>query len=189
MRGMVNIMMNELEIRMARLEDAEAILSIYNPYIEQTAITFEYDKVPVEAFQERMKKIQSYYPWLVCEIEGTVVGYAYGSQYKERAAFAWDCECSVYVADKAHGKGIATLLYKKLLNLLTLQGFYTAYALITVPNEKSVALHHKFGFLEVGTFTKTGYKFDTWWDLLIMEKRLNNFDLVPLGTKSIHEII
>ncbi len=180
--------MSNLVIRMATLEDAAALLSIYQPYILNTAITFEYEPLTLEAFQKRMEHILVQFPWLVCEVEGEIVGYAYCSRFKERAAFDWDCECSVYIDEKYHRRGIATELYHKLFELVKEQGYYTIYSLITYSHQSSVELHKKFGFTEVGVYEKTGYKFDRWWDLLVMEKRLKSFEETPVKPKSIHEI-
>jgi len=166
-------------IRFATPEDAQAILSIYEPYILNTAITFETVTVPVQDFKERMARIQSQFPWLVYESEGRVVAYAYASYYRERAAYAWDCECSVYVAEEAHHKGIATKLYLELFELLRKQGYHNIYAFITYPHDSSVYLHKKFGFREVGIFYKTGYKMGKWWDLIVMEKAISDFQDVP----------
>lgn len=167
-------------IRTAVPEDAQAILSIYEPYIINTAITFETVTIPEAQFKERMARIQTQFPWLVYEIDGKVVGYAYASYYRERAAFAWDCECSVYVAEEAHRKGIATKLYLELFDRLKAQGYYNVYAFITYPHDSSVELHKKFGFREVGVFSKTGYKMGRWWDLMVMEMALRDFDDEPI---------
>jgi len=181
--------MKELKIRIATAEDVTAILSIYEPYILNTAITFEYEAVTKEAFLKRMETIQRQFPWLVCEIEGRVVGYAYCSRFKERAAFDWDCECSVYIEESAHRMGVATALYNRLFDLVKEQGYYTVYALITYSHGSSIALHKKFGFTEIGVYEKTGYKMEQWWDLLVMEKRLRSFEDIPVKPKSFHEII
>ncbi len=175
-------------IRMATLEDARDIYAIYEPYILNTAITFEYVPVSVEEFRNRMKKVLEQFPWLVCEQDGRIVGYAYCSRFKERAAFDWDCECSVYIDEKEHRKGIASLLYERLLELVREQGYFTVYALITNSHESSIAFHKRFGFTKVGVYEKTGYKFDEWWDLLVMEKRLRSFEEKPAGLRSIHNI-
>jgi phosphinothricin acetyltransferase len=167
-------------IRLAAPKDAQAILSIYEPYIINTAITFETETIPVEKFCDRMAGIQSRFPWLVYERDGKIIGYAYASSYRERAAFAWDCECSVYVAEEAHRKGIATRLYIQLFEMLKTQGYYNVYAFITYPHDSSVQLHKKFGFDEVGIFHKTGYKMGRWWDLIVMEKALQDFDEKPV---------
>jgi phosphinothricin acetyltransferase len=180
--------MDKLVIRMAVEGDAKAIVDIYRPYILNTAITFEYEEISVEDFIKRMKIVQEQFPWLVCEVDGEVVGYAYCAKFKERAAFAWDCECSVYIKESAHRMGIATALYTKLIELVKRQGYYNIYSLITYPHESSVALHKKFGFREVGIYKKTGYKMGQWWDLIVLEKQLRSFDDTPVMPKSIHEI-
>jgi phosphinothricin acetyltransferase len=173
---------------MARIEDAEAIAQIYRPYILETAITFEYEEVSAQTFAERMKNVQKQYPWLVCEYDGRVVGYAYCSRFKERAAFSWDCECSVYIHKDYHRRGIAGALYTKLFELVREQGYFNIYALITHPHESSEALHRKFGFTEVGIYKNTGYKMEKWWDLIVMEKQLRSFEEIPKMLKPIGEI-
>lgn len=97
-------------------------------------------------------------------------------------------ESSVYVDQKYHGKGIATMLYEKLFELVKEQGYYTVYALITYPHDSSVALHKKFGFTEVGIYRNTGFKMGQWWDLIVMEKRLKSFEGIPEKPKLLHEI-
>ncbi|MDF2537584.1 MAG: sortase-like acyltransferase [Herbinix sp.] len=180
--------MNDILIRSAVIEDAQAIMEIYQPYILETAITFEYDLISVETFVERIITVQKQFPWLVCELEGKVVGYAYCSKFKERAAFAWDCECSVYLHKEAQNRGIATALYTKLFKYIRKQGYYNIYALITYPNLGSEALHKKFGFTNVGIYEKTGYKMGQWWDLLVMVKRLRTFEEEPVLPKSWNEL-
>ncbi len=180
--------MNNPTVRMATLEDAPAIYTIYEPYILNTAITFEYDIVPLEEFRKRMETVLCQYPWLVYEKDGRILGYAYGSRFKERAAFQWDCECSVYIDQDVHRQGIATALYNCLFELLEKQGYYTVYALITYHHESSTKLHQKFGFTKVGVYPKTGYKLGKWWDLLVMEKRLRSVDEAPLKPEPICKI-
>lgn len=182
--------MNDYIIRMATEEDAEAILAIYEPYILNTAITFEYETISVATMKERIETVQKQLPWLVYEVGGKVLGYAYCAKFKERAAFSWDCECSVYIEEKEHRRGIATALYTKLFELVQKQGYYTIYALITYSHESSIALHRKFGFTEVGIYQKTGYKMGQWWDLLVMEKRIHNLEVLPKQQpSSIHDIL
>lgn len=175
-------------IRLATLEDAPSIYAIYEPYILNTSITFEYDPVPLDVFQKRLEKVLQQFPWLVYEREGRILGYAYCSLFKERAAFAWDCECSVYIDEKAHRQGIASALYTKLFELIEKQGYYNIYALITYHHESSMELHKKFGFTEVGVYEKTGYKMGQWWDLLVMEKRLRSFEVGPVPPKPFYEV-
>lgn len=160
------------KIRMATLDDAEAILNIYEPYILNTVITLECDKISIEDFKERMKSIMSKFPWLVYTIDEKVVGYAYCSPHYARSAYQWGCLFSVYVHEEYHRQGIASLLSNALFEIVKKQGFYNVYSLICVPNVNSVALHQKVGFKEVGTYYKTAYKLGQWRDVLIMEKRL-----------------
>jgi phosphinothricin acetyltransferase len=187
--GNGEVTMSNTRIRMATLEDAPAILTIYEPYILKTAITFEYEPVPLDIFVERMRSVMKQFPWLVYEEEGKILGYAYCARFKERAAFDWDCECTVYIDESAHRKGIATALYNQLFDLVKEQGYYTIYALITYTHESSTQLHKKFGFTEVGVYQKTGYKMGRWWDLLVMEKRIRTFEEEPRTPRSIHEIL
>lgn len=167
--------MNNQRIRSATTEDAEQIYAIYEPYILNTAITFENTAVPLREYQQRMVTIQARFPWLVYEEDNKILGYAYAAPYRERAAFAWDCECSVYIAKEAQGKGIATQLYAELFQQLKKLGFVNVYAYITYPNDNSVHLHKKLGFREVGIFHKTGYKLGQWWDLIVMEKAIGEY--------------
>lgn len=180
--------MRDFSIRMANLEDAAAIQTIYEPYILNTSITFEYEAISLEAFRQRMASVLIQFPWLVCEDSGRIVGYAYCSRFKERAAFDWDCECSVYIEESQHHKGIATALYEKLFNLVVAQGYYNIYALINASHQSSISLHKKFGFIETGIYEKTGYKLGKWCDLLVMVKRIRSFDDIPIKPKSVQEI-
>lgn len=180
--------MSKTEIRIATLEDAHEIYAIYEPYILNTVVSFEYSKVPLEDFKERIRKITNQYPWLVYVVDGEIAGYAYCSQYRERAAYSWDCECSVYIKDTYHKKGIGTTLYNALFQLAKAQGLYTIYSVICVPNAGSVALHKKFGFTEVGTYQKTAYKFGAWRDLLVMEKHLREAKGEPAAVVKVSEL-
>ncbi len=186
-KGM-GITMVDYTIRMARLEDATVIQAIYEPYVLNTPITFEYEPVTQEEFKKRMENVLKDFPWLVCEMDGKIVGYAYCSRFKERAAFDWDCECSVYIDLDYHRRGIASALYQKLFELIEKQGYYTIYSLITKSHSSSIELHKKFGFEELCVYPKTGYKLGEWWDLLVMEKRIKEVDSNPIKPKSIHEI-
>lgn len=159
-------------IRAAKADDAEQILDIYRPYIKDTTITYEYEDIPVSTFRKRMEGIMEKYPWLVYEEDGKIVGYAYASEHRERAAFAWDCEISVYLSPEHHRKGIAGRLYEKLFEIMKEQGFVNVYALIDYPNEASQKLHEKFGFHDMCIYRDTAYKFGAWRSLLVMEKRL-----------------
>ncbi|QIR35980.1 N-acetyltransferase [Tolypothrix sp. PCC 7910] len=152
-------------IRLANENDASQMLVIYAPIVRETAISFELEPPSETEFQQRIKNYQQQMPWLVCEINGEVVGYAYASPYRPRAAYQWSVESSVYVGEKYRRQGIAKALYTTLLKLLQLQGFYNVVAAIALPNQPSVALHEAFGFVPVGVFPRVGYKFGKWLDI------------------------
>lgn len=166
-------------IRIARPEDAEAILGIYAPYIENTSVTFEYEVPSVSEFAVRMENIQKKYPWIVYEENEEILGYAYGGPMLTRAAYQWTVESSVYVSEKVKGKGIGSQLYDVLLDTLTKQGFCVCYALVIAENAASVKMHEKYGFSRVGFLENSGYKFAGWHSVIIMEKRLNDFVAMP----------
>lgn len=166
-------------IRDAALQDAPAILEIYTPYILKTAITFEYDVPTLAEFEDRMRDIMGDYPYLVCEQDGRVVGYAYAHRYFSRAAYDWDAELSVYLDETCTGKGIGTKLYRELMERLKRQNIKNVYALVTHPNEASEALHRSLGFRLIGISEKTGYKLGKWWDLAYFEKEIGGKEGVP----------
>jgi len=158
-------MLKHKKIRLVTQEDSDAILKIYLPFITDTVVTFEYKVPTLTEFKERMADIQKNYPWLVCEINNRITGYAYASRFREREAYKWSVDFSVYVDPEYHGKGIGKALYFALSELLKLQGYYNAYAGVTLPNVKSEGLHESFGFKAVGVYHKVGYKFDRWHDV------------------------
>ncbi|RYZ00163.1 MAG: N-acetyltransferase family protein [Chitinophagaceae bacterium] len=152
----------EVTIRAATAADAAACLAIYRPYIEHSAITFEAEVPAEDAFAARIEKCLRTYPWLVCIVDGAVAGYAYAAPYNERAAYGWAGLCSIYLADAFRGKGIARPLYEALFDLLRAQGFCSFFALITLPNDPSVRLHERLGFVPFTVFENIGYKLDAW---------------------------
>lgn len=160
-------------IRKARAEDSDRILEIYAPYILNTTITFEYNVPSSADFRRRVEKIMSEYPYYVCEEEGEVLGYCYGSRYMERAAFGWDMELSVYLKDKAKGRGIGKALYGAVIDTAELMNVKNLYGLIAVPNPRSEGLHRDLGFRLETVMKKTGWKFGRWIDLLYLKKVLN----------------
>lgn len=180
--------MNKISVRMATIEDAKAIYDIYEPYILNTVITFEYDKVPMEIFEKRMEAVMDKFPWLICSVNGEIAGYAYCSPHLSRAAFGWDCECSVYLSEKYHKMGIGTALYISLFQIMDKLGYYNIYSLICVPHESSVALHKKYGFHEVGTYYNTAYKHGSWRHLLVMEKKLKETKDAPVPVMFMSEL-
>lgn len=168
-----------LYIRSAQPNDAEAILAIYAPYVEKTAITFEYEVPGVEEFRQRIQKTLKQYPYLVAEDESGVVGYAYAGVFKARAAYDWCVETTIYIKEECRGKGIGKALYSELESRLKALGFLNLNACITwldEPNEyvthQSPDFHAHLGFEKCAHFHRCGYKFSRWFDMIWMEKRL-----------------
>ena len=162
-----------MEIRFAKPSDDRSLLDIYAPYVENTAITFEYEVPTIENFANRIEKTLEKYPYLVAEEDGVVVGYAYASTYYARSAYDWAVELSVYVSQDARGQGVGTRLYDALEDLLEQMGYIHFLACISLPNEASLALHRKRGYQQVAHFPKIGYKFECWHDIVWLQKSLD----------------
>lgn len=152
-------------IRLADRGDVEAMLAIYAPVVERTAISFELTPPSAEEFASRLDAVLARYPWLVCEIGGRAAGYAYASEFKARAAYQWSAETTVYVHADYRRRGVGRAAYSSLFACLRLQGFRAAYAGIALPNAASVALHESMGFERVGVYPKVGYKLGAWHDV------------------------
>lgn len=165
-----------MEIRQVKPEDALSILSIYAPYVANTVVSFEIEVPSLEDFKHRIETISQNYPYLVCECDREIIGFAYATKYHERAAYKHSAEVSIYVADAHHGKGIGKALYTKLFENMVKQNLYTAFSGITIPNEKSVALHKSVGFTEIGVCHNIGYKLGNWRSVLYLEKSLREYD-------------
>jgi len=181
-------MMASTRIRLATVEDAEAILEIYKTYIENTRVTFEVEVPTITAFRERMERITDRFPWIVCEIDGKIAGYAYGSKHGERAAYRWSADLSVYIHENYHRYGLGTALYTALLELLRKQGYFTVYAGVSTPNPKSEAFHTSFGFRNLGEFKNAGYKLGAWCGVSWYELVLNEYVSEPEETISIGQL-
>lgn len=166
-----------ITLRKAELKDGDALAAIYKYYVENTGITFEYVAPTGEEFAERIAHKSEKYPFLVAEENGTPIAYAYASEYRERAAYAWDVETSVYVDLSHRGRGIGRILYAALEELLKEQNVVNMYACITHPNPHSIAMHEKAGFEYIGTFRSAGFKAGLWRDVLWFEKRLSSPDV------------
>ena len=176
------------KIRLATEADSGSILEIYAPFITDTVITFEYEVPTVTEFGKRITNIQKKYPWLICEVNGSVVGYAYASKFSERAAYDWSVDFSIYIKHLYHGKKIGKALYFALFELLKLQGYYNAYAGVTLPNIKSESIHQSFGFKPVGVYQNVGYKFGNWHDVKWFELKIQDYSKSPITPKIIDEI-
>ena len=145
--------------------DAEACRDIYAPYVRDTAVSFEEAIPSVEEFEGRIRKTTATHPWIVMEVDGRVVGYAYATQHRPRAAYRWTAEVTVYIDGHHHRSGIGRRLYTELLVRLRRQGFRLAVAGITLPNPGSVGLHVAMGFEPVGVYNRIGWKFGAWHDV------------------------
>jgi phosphinothricin acetyltransferase len=159
-------------IRTARDEDAAAIHAIYAPSITDGVATFETGLPGVDAMRERVRTRLQHYPWLVWEEAGEVLAYAYAGRFRERAAYDWIAETSIYVRADAHRRGIARKLYGVLLDVMRLQGINQAVGVITLPGTVSVAMHEAMGFTHAGVWRQSGYKLGQWWDVGVWQKEL-----------------
>ncbi|WP_430868087.1 GNAT family N-acetyltransferase [Demequina aurantiaca] len=153
-------------IRNATPADAVAIAALYDYYVRETVITFELDPVPAEEIARRITSVQELnLPWLVTEEDGEVVGFAYASPYRPRAAYVHSVEVSIYLRHGIQGRGVGGALYRELLARLRELPVHLALSLVALPNDASVALHERLGFTFAGTFTEVGRKFDQWIDV------------------------
>lgn len=155
-----------MTIRVVRLEDAEAIAAIYAPVVRDTTISFETDPPSTSEMRARIVAIVERLPWLVCEDgEGRACGYAYASMHRDRPAYQWSVDTTVYVREDARGKGVGKRLYAALFENLVELGYFQAFAGIALPNAASVALHESVGFAPVGVFRRVGFKLGAWHDV------------------------
>lgn len=162
-----------MSIRDAVADDAAAIAAIYNHYVLTTSISFEEQAVTDSEMQQRIADIQrGGLPWLVAELDGVLVGYAYATKWRVRHAYRFSVESSVYLAPDIAGKGLGTALYQQLLERLSASGYHLVIGGVALPNAASVALHEKMGFEKVAQFREVGFKFGRWIDVGYWEKSL-----------------
>jgi len=167
-------MAESLRIRQATEADAPALLAIYRPFVEDTAVSFEMVTPTVKEFAERIAKSLAGWQWLVAEREDQIVGYAYGSSHRARPAYRWSVEVSAYVHPSQHRQGVGRALYLRLFEELAEKGFCNAYAGTTLPNDGSVALHRSVGFEPIGVFKAVGRKFGRWHDVAWFQRALRD---------------
>ncbi len=172
-------MENKLKLRIAAPEDADGILRVYAPYIEETTVTFEYGVPSVEEFRGRIEKTLERYPYLVCEADGVIVGYAYAAAMGTREAWMWSAESSIYVDAAMHGRGIGGMLYDALEELLRRMGIVGVYARISLPDLGSVGFHEARGYISCGVMERCGCKLGRWLDLVTMKKELADVRETP----------
>lgn len=169
-----------ITIEKATEKDGKELLAIYAPYVTDTAISFEYEVPSEEEFVKRIQHISQNYPYLKAVSEtGEILGYAYASAFKARMAYDWSVETTIYIKKDVRRSGIGKILYEKLEEALKEMGILNANACIAVTSEEdphltndSVYFHEALGYRMVGTFHDSGYKFDTWYDMVWMEKML-----------------
>lgn len=159
-------------IRIAQPDDAAQIHAIYAPSVTHGIATFETALPGVPAMRERIVQRLAHYPWLVWDREGDILAYAYASRFRERAAYDWIAETSIYVREQDQRAGIARRLYGVLLDAMRLQGINQAVGVITLPGEPSVRLHESMGFTPAGIWRQSGYKLGRWWDVGVWQKTL-----------------
>jgi phosphinothricin acetyltransferase len=154
-----------MTIRLATPDDAGPILEIYAPFCLSTPVSFEVEAPGLIEMRARIEKTLEVLPWLVCAEDGHILGYAYASRHRERAAYRWAVDVSVYIRDGHRGAGLGRALYTSLFAILELQGFYNIVGGITLPNAASVALHEAMGMTAVGFYPRIGYKCGQWHDV------------------------
>ena len=159
--------------------DAQVILDIYRPFIEDGPVTFETEVPELSAFTERLNRIAAEFPLMVLDDGTRILGYAYASRYRERAAYRWHVETSIYMAPEARGKGLGKMLYLELLKELKKRGFTRAYAIIGHPNDPSEKLHQRCGFDHLVLHTEAGWKQGAWRDVLWMTCPLHQAENPP----------
>ncbi len=173
-------------VRKAELSDAERLSAIYRYYVENTAITFDYEAPTAEEFRARMEQTTARYPYLVIERDGAVEGYAYAGPFVGRAAYGRSCETTVYLDRRAVRQGLGRALCRALEEELRARGFLNLYACIGYPEtddeyltKNSALFHARLGYQKVGEFHKCGFKFGRWYDMIWMEKLIGPHENAP----------
>lgn len=161
-------------MREASAADAHACAAIYAPYVRDTAITFEFEPPSSTEMERRIALACANHAWCVVEQEGSVIGYAYGSELYPRAAYRWSCEVSVYVELGRRRTGVGRALYEALFAQLADRGFRRLVAGMTLPNEASEGLHRAFGFQPVGVYRQIGFKLGAWHDVAMVQRSLGD---------------
>ena len=161
-----------MAIRTATTADIPAMLAIYEHFVKNTAVSFEYELPTEEVFLKRFEEHINLYPWLVWEEDDEVLGYAYAGRAFERAAYSWNAEISCYLAESVRGKGIGRKLYSVIEDILTKQGCRKVFAVVTSANEVSVRFHEALGYRQMAIYKDVGYKLGAWYDVIWLEKQL-----------------
>jgi phosphinothricin acetyltransferase len=177
-----------VHIRLAHDGDAEAIASIYRPVVESTVISFETIPPDRAEISRRLADTMIEYPWLVCERDGHIAGYAYATRHRVRAAYQWSVDTSVYIDDAHKRTGVGRGLYESLFSILAAQGFFNAFAGIALPNAASVGLHEAMGFEKLGVYRNVGFKFGEWRDVGWWQLRLRAPEASPVTPRALAEL-
>lgn len=186
--------MTNITIRMATKADVKEILDIYAPYVNNTAISFEYDVPSVEEFTDRIINISKQYPYIVAIDSNRIIGYAYASSFNKRVAYDWAVETTIYLRQNCRGKGIGKKLYLALEEILKRQNILNLNACIAYTSTENAYLtntsmyfHEHLGYKKIGHFTKCGYKFGSWYDMIWMEKIIGEHSETPKSVIPISE--
>lgn len=177
-----------MELRIATREDALGVAEIYGPIVSSSPISFEIDPPDAEEMRQRIQETLKTYPWLVCEEQRQIVGYAYAGAHGTRAGYQWSVNTSVYVHPAFHRRGVGRSLYHSLFDVLIAQGFVTAFAGITLPNAGSVGLHESTGFRPVGVYQRAGFKDGVWYDVGWWQRPLQPVPREPQRPQTIDEL-
>ncbi len=162
-----------MNIRFVTIEDAKKIVEIYNYFVSKTTVTFDYYPLSIKEMENKINTITKSYPFLVVEEDNQIIGYAYGSRFREKTAYDWAVETTVYLDHEKCKKGYGTHIYRQLLEDLKIQGYVVIYACVTIPNIASDIMHQKLGFEKIGIFKASGYKFEKWQDICWYQKILH----------------
>jgi len=167
--------MAEIRFRFADLSDALDISEIYGYYVANTAISFECAPPTAEDFARRIAETMPQYPFIVCEMDGRIAGYACAHSYRSFAAYAWGAELSIYLNKDYHGIGLGKALYGALIELLKMMNFQTVYGIVAYPNPESDRLHKSMGFRYSGMMYKAGFKLGHWYDITNYELSIGDY--------------
>jgi phosphinothricin acetyltransferase len=166
-------------LRLVSLEDATQIAAIYQPMVSETAVSFELEPPAPDEIARRIEAVSADHPWIVMEDEGALVGYAYATDFRQRPAYRWSTETTIYLDGDRHGRGLGKILYNALLEVAILWGYANAFAGIALPNPASEALHASVGFQPIGVFPRAGFKMGRWHDVGWWHRSLSPAEAPP----------
>jgi L-amino acid N-acyltransferase YncA len=176
-------------VRLAIPGDAARLAEIYRPAIEVTGVSFEEIAPDASEMRQRITTVLVRFPWLVVEEAGEIVGYAYASRHRERPAYSWSAEVSIYVDQANHRGGVGRQLYTALFSILALQGFQTVFAGIVLPNPASLGFHRRMGFVDVGRYQRVGFKAGQWCDTIWLQRAIGSHPVPPPPIRPITEVL